>query len=387
MDKRYLKEAIMEDMKRKMVFIAGPRQVGKTTLAKQILELQGGLYYSWDRREDRRRLLQGQWPSEPTTVILDEIHKYSRWKRWLKGEYDKHRETLRVIVTGSARMDVYRKGGDSLQGRYHHFRLHPFSLAEISGIKNAPKIGQPLKFMELGHQETLENLLRFSGFPEPLLAQSETIHRRWQKERLERFFREDVRDLENVRELSQMELLADILPEKAGNLLSLNNLREDLEVSHRAISHWMDILERLYFSFRIYPYSAKTIRSLRKEPKLYLWDWSLIENQGVRFENLIASHLLKFCHFLEDTQGYKTELFYLRDVAKHEVDFLVCIDRKPWLAIETKLSQEPPSKNILYFKERLNIPYLFQVSFKGNDDFAKDGIRVLPASKFLSALV
>ena len=389
MENRYLQTSVRKDLDdKKMVFIAGPRQVGKTTLAKQIQEaMGGGLYFSWDRREDRRKLLEAKWPAESTTIVLDELHKYPKWKRWIKGEYDLHKDKLRVIVTGSARLDVYRKGGDSLQGRYHHYRLHPFSLAVIGGIQPHLPIGKELDIPREGNREVLDQLLRFSGFPEPMLAQSERTRRRWQKERLERFFREDVRDLENVRELAMLELLADLLPGKVGSLLSINALREDLEVSHRAASHWIQILETLYFAFRVYPFAGKKVRSLKKEPKLYLWDWTLVENPSARFENLVASHLLKFCHYLEDVEGYSAELFYLRNVAKKEVDFLVTVDRKPWFAVEVKVSAQDPAKELVYFGQRLSIPYLYQIHLNGDEDYLKNGVRVAPAAKFLYALI
>jgi len=389
MQQRSLEPPILEDLSRKMVFLAGPRQVGKTTLAQLILKKRGlGAYYLWDNAEDRRVLLKGQWPSDAETIVLDELHKYARWKTWIKGEYDKHHDRLSFMVTGSARLDVYRRGGDSLQGRYHHYRLHPFSLREMEGLPPAPEPMKDLSFTEPSahHAGQLQSLMEFGGFPEPLLAADAKTLRRWRKERLERFFREDVRDLEHVRELSLLQILADLLPAKVGSPLSLNSLREDLEVSHRAVSHWLDILERLYFVFRIRPFMARSIRSLKKEPKLYLWDWSMIEDPGDRFENLVASHLLKLCHWLEDTQGYQTGLHYLRDAAKREVDFLVTVDRKPWFAVEAKLSDETPANALRYFGDRLKIPRLYQVVFNGRRDFLADGVRVMPAAKFLLGL-
>ncbi len=389
MEQRSLEAPILEDLSRKMVFLAGPRQVGKTTLAQLILKKRGlGAYYLWDNAEDRRILLKGQWPSDAKTIVLDELHKYARWKTWIKGEYDKHHDRLSFMVTGSARLDVYRRGGDSLQGRYHHYRLHPFSLREMEGLPPAPEPMKDLSFTEPSahHAGQLQSLMEFGGFPEPLLAADAKTLRRWRKERLERFFREDVRDLEHVRELSLLQILADLLPAKVGSPLSLNSLREDLEVSHRAVSHWLDILERLYFVFRIRPFMARSIRSLKKEPKLYLWDWSMIEDPGDRFENLVASHLLKLCHWLEDTQGYQTGLHYLRDAAKREVDFLVTVDRKPWFAVEAKLSDETPANALRYFGDRLKIPRLYQVVFNGRRDFLADGVRVMPAAKFLLGL-
>jgi hypothetical protein len=200
-------------------------------------------------------------------------------------------------------------------------------------------------------------------------------------------FREDIQDIEAIRDIGNMKLLSDILPEKVGSRLSLNAIREDLEVSHRAVTHWMDILEAFYYHFRIYPYSAKKIRSLKKEPKLYLWDWSEVEDEANRFENLMASHLLKFVHFLTDHEGYRAELSYLRDVDKREVDFLVTIDGRPWFAVEVKLNDTVLSPNLLYFRDRLAIPYIYQVVKKDRVHLLEKGGRIVSAGRFLAGLI
>ena len=201
-------------------------------------------------------------------------------------------------------------------------------------------------------------------------------------------FREDIQDMEAIRDIGNMKLLSDILPAKVGSRLSLNAIREDLGgVSHRAVTHWMDILEAFYYHFRIYPYSAKKIRSLKKEPKLYLWDWSEVEDEANRFENLMASHLLKFVHFLTDHEGYRAELFYLRDVDQREVDFLVTIDGRPWFAVEVKLNDTALSQNLLYFRDRLSIPYIYQVVKKDKVDLLEKGGRIVSAARFLAGLI
>jgi hypothetical protein len=229
--------------------------------------------------------------------------------------------------------------------------------------------------------------LKFGGFPEPFISENTRTLRRWHNEKLERLFREDIRDVENIRDITGMKLLGDLLPIKAAGPLSINNIREDLEISHRAITSWLNILESFYYHFRIYPYSSKIIRSIKKESKIYLTDWSEVNNEGARFENLIASHLLKFSNYLFERDGYKTGLFYLRNVDKKEVDFLLTIDNKPWFAVEVKLSETVPSGNLLYFEERLNIPFNFQVVKQNGIDIFKDGIRVMSADKFLGGLI
>ena len=385
---RYLEAPIRDDLKAKMVFVAGPRQVGKTTLAQRVLaSWENGLYLSWDNRADRKEIRAARWPGDEALVVLDELHKWRGWKGWLKGEFDKHRDRLRFLVTGSARLDLYRRGADSLQGRYHHYRLHPFSYREAAGEGAAPTPGEELPISRGGRPEVLAGLLRFGGFPEPFLAQSERTLRRWQKERLDRFFREDIRDLEPVHDLSSLQLLADLLPERVGSPLSLNALREDLEVSHKAVSHWMDILDRLYYVARVPPFTTSKVRSLRKMPKAYLWDGSLVPSPGPRFENLIALHLLKLCHFLEDREGYPVALHYLRDRDGREVDFLVTFHGKPWFAVEAKLQASRVDPSLLYFRDRLAIPWTYQVTLEGERDFVEDGIRVVSAHRFLGALV
>jgi uncharacterized protein len=340
-------------------------------------------------REDRREIRAARWPGDEALIVLDEIHKWRGWKRWLKGEFDKHRDRLHFLITGSARLDVYRKGGDSLQGRYHYYRLHPFSyreaLGERSGDVPVPK--EELRIPSKGQRELVTSLLEFGGFPEPFLAQSTRVLRRWQRERLDRFFREDVRELEAIRDLSSIEHLADLLPERVGSPLSLNALREDLEVSHRALTHWVEILDRLYHVFRVRPFTGPRVRALKRMPKTYLWDWSLVPQPAARFENLVALHLLKMCHYLSDREGHRVELHYLRDRHGREVDFLVTADRKPWFAVEAKLSETRIDPALLYFGERLAIPWLYQLTLSETRDFVERGVRVLPASRFLAALV
>ena len=388
-EQRYIQAAIVDDLPAKMVFVAGPRQVGKTTLAQQILATTDhGLYLNWDNRADRRDIRAARWPGRPALVVLDELHKWRGWKSWLKGEYDAHRPATRFLVTGSARLDVYRRGGDSLQGRYHHYRLHPFSHNEVRGVGLSTTFtpGQELRIGD-GSREIVRALMQYGGFPEPFFAQSVRTHRRWQKERLDRFVREDVRDLEAIRDLSSLEHLAELLPERVASPLSLNALREDLDVSHRALTHWVDILERLYYIARIRPFESRAVRSLRKMSKAYLWDWSQVTAPGPRFENLIALHLLKLCHFLQDRDGHAVDLRYLRDRTGREVDFLLTVKGKPWLAVEAKLSGTGIHPALIYFRDRLKIPYVYQVVLDAERDFVEAGVRCVPAADFLAALV
>lgn len=386
---RYLSRNILTDLVNKMVFVGGARQVGKTTLAKELLakKFDISFYYNWDYTPDRKKIISNELPGESSLLIFDEIHKYKKWKNLIKGIYDTYKTKYKIIVTGSAHLNIFRKGGDSLLGRYHYYTLHPFSLAELENINNEFRPFEELIFKPTFYKSGFEKLFTFGGFPEPLLAQDNKVLRRWHIEKSERLFREDIRDIENIRDINSMMLLKDLLPSRAAGPLSINNLSEDLEVSHRAVTNWLNILDTFYYTFRIYPFSSKKIRSIKKESKLYLIDWSEIENEGSRFENLIASHLLKFTQYLLEAEGYKADLYYLRNVDKKEVDFFVTINNKPWFSVEAKLNNKTPSSNILYFKERLKIPYNYQVVKEENIDIMKDGIRIISASKFLSGLV
>ena len=344
---RYLKSLIESDLKENMVFIGGPRQVGKTTFSLLLLGQEGDekhpAYLNWDVPKNRPALLKGELPPNQSFIILDEIHKFVRWRNLVKGIYDSNKSSREILVTGSARLDYYRKGGDSLQGRYHYWRLHPFSLPELAGTANS---------------SDTEILLRFGGFPEPFLKGDDRFWRRWQRERVQRVIYEDIRDLENVKEISLLELLAAELPNRVGSPLSIKNLKEALQVAHETVARWIEIFERLYYCFRVPPFGAPKIRAVKKEQKLYLWDWSLIPEIGPRFENMVACHLLKYCHFLEDSEGYRMELRYLRDTDKREVDFVVIRDGHPFFAVECKNSDQQLSPALMYFKERTDSLFL-----------------------------
>jgi len=386
---RYLTQYILEDLHDKMVFVGGPRQVGKTTLAREFVakHFRETGYYNWDSRKDRRKMMQSDWPGSAELIILDEIHKYKKWKSFVKGEYDTLKDKYRFMVTGSARLDIYKKGGDSMLGRYHYYRLHPFSLAELSGKSSVAAIFEEIPISRIPEKDAFVSLDKFGGFPEPFIKQNMRTLRKWHQERHDRLFREDIRDIEPVRDIVNMQLLGDMLPERAGSLLSVNSLREDLEVSHRAVSSWLNILEAFYYCFRIYPFVGKNYRSLKKESKLYLWDWSEISDESARFENCIASHLLKLVYFLQDYEGYKAELNFLRNVDKKEVDFLVTIDKKPWFSVEAKLNDASVSRHLHYFKNKLNIPYSYQVVKKSGVDRLINKIRVVSADAFLLGLI
>ena len=372
MKTRYLTDYIKTDLKKKMVFFYGPRQAGKTTLALSLLKdgtETHPAYFNWDFRRDRKRVLAEQFPPHEKLLIFDELHKYTRWRGLLKGLYDKQKSLRRFLVTGSGNLKTYSRGGDSLMGRYYPYRLHPFSLRELNP--------HPTK-------SDLNSLLKLNGFPEPLFSGSQKILKRWRNERLSQLIREDIRDLERVKDLDTIEVLMDTLPQKVGSPLSVKSLREDLEVSHETAERWICILESLFVCFRILPFGPPKIRAVKKEKKLYLYDWSSIENPGVRFENMLACQLLKYCHFMEDTEGEKMELRFLRDTNKREIDFVVLKNKKPVFAVECKAGASL-SSHTAYFQERTNIPRFYQTHLQ-KGDYESKGIRVIPFETFCKEL-
>lgn len=367
---RYIQKQAEKDLAKKMVFIGGPRQVGKTTLAKAILKNESG-YLNWDIPEHRERILKRELPDN-NLIVFDEIHKYKSWRNYLKGLYDAVNGKQKILVTGSARLDFYRFGGDSLQGRYHYLRLHPLSVAELK-IKKG---------------DDFSDLLMLGGFPEPFFAQSQVEAKRWSREYRNRLIREEITSIENIHDLGNLELLVLRLPELVGSPLSINAIREDLQVSHKTVSNWLLILERFYNIFRIPPFGPKKVRAVKKEQKHYHLDWSLVQDMSKRFENLVACHLLKWVHFEVDAKGRELELTYFRDIDGREVDFVVLEDRKPILMVECKWADADISPGLKYLKVRFPDVEAWQISADGKKDYRlPGGIRVAPAIKFLNGLV
>jgi predicted AAA+ superfamily ATPase len=373
---RSIESSVIKDVQRKMVFIGGPRQSGKTTLAKHLCGLAGfeveKSYFNWDASEDRENIIVEHFPAGPGFIILDEVHKYSRWRQVVKGLFDKRGRELQILVTGSARLDYYRRGGDSLQGRYHYYRLMPLTCAELG----APALS------------TIKDLLTYGGFPEPFLLQSEIESKRWSRENRSRIIQGDLSDLENVQDTGIVEKMVLRLPDLVGSPISLNALREDLQVSHQSVSRWITMLENLYMIFRIYPFGAPKIRAVKKEAKHYHLDWTVVSDKGARFENLVACHLLKYCFFLQDTEGRDIELRYFRDIDKREVDFVLVEDSKPILFLECKISSRDSSASLRYLKKRFPSVPATQVNLNPDIDIVtKDEIRICSAHLFLKELV
>jgi len=368
---RTIQATLERDLHRKMVFLGGPRQVGKTYFATHLKPKNKFAYLNWDIETHRTKILDRELPESPL-LILDEIHKYRRWRNFLKSVADSiqvgERKKMSILVTGSARLDYYRFGGDSLQGRYHYFRLLPLSLHEMGAYR----------------QSDLLSLYEFSGFPEPFFLQSERETRRWTREYQARLVREELRDLEQVQDLGTCELLLGRLGQCVGSPLSLNALREDLQVAHQTIKKWILFFERIYAVFRLSPFGSAKVRAVKKEQKLYFFNWTVVADKAHRFENLFAAQLLKYCFFVQDTEGRDLELRYFRDTDGREIDFLLTESDKPLIAVECKLTEQPISKHLYYFHHKFPDVPCYQVHLMGEKDYrAPEGIRVCPARLFL----
>lgn len=388
-----------------MLFLAGPRQVGKTTLAKHILAERkcSNLYYNWDEYDQRKKLLKDPYAFEKDIplkksrknplIVFDEIHKYPRWKNYLKGVYDKYSSEMDFLVTGSGRLNIYKKGGDSLFGRYFMYNFFPLSLTEC--LQTDTKLTN-INFSDFPppnkeNEDILEQLLSFSGFPEPYLKADKSFLRRWQKDHHELIIKQDIRDLTNVRDISLMEMMMTYLPARIGSPLSLNSLAEDVDTSFKTIKNWIDILERVYYIFSILPYYKNIKRAIKKERKIYFWNWLEAANEAGIFENLIACHLKKLADTLTDFGIEDVQLRYCRDKEQREVDFLLLRDNKPWTLVEAKLSDRGVSKSLTHFMSALGLREAFQVIRDEGVHFVRkvEGgrVHIISADIFLNALL
>ena len=336
--KRYLEQQIINDLSRKIVLLMGPRQSGKTTLAKQLSSRYD--YFNYDADEDRLALKEKSWDREKPLLLFDELHKMPQWKRWLKGIYDTEGIPPNILVTGSARLDIHQNVGDSLAGRYFQYRLHPLDLKEICNHFNSdPEVN-------------FARLWDCSGFPEPFIEGDSNYYKRWRRSHLEIILRQDFLDLHTVRDIKAIETLVLLLKQRIGSSVSYANLARDLERDPQTIKHWLQILENLYVIFPVTPYHKNIARALLKEPKYYFYDHTHAENgDGAKLENIVACALLKEIHYCEDTTGIKGRLYYLRTKDGKELDFLVCFDNMPVLIIEVKLSDANTAAGFRHFSQ------------------------------------
>jgi len=304
---RYLAPFIREDVREKLILLPGPRQVGKSTLAKSFLD-KNGVYLNWDIRKDKRTIHDAAWPKDASLVVLDELHKLPKWKNFLKGLIDEYGNRPPLLVTGSARLEVLRRDGDALTGRTYHYRLHPIDIAEAETFTP-----------ELSASQRLARLLETGGFPEAYLKPQNA--ERLRNDRLEMVVREDLRDLSKTTAIQAIDLLVELLRERVGSRINHSHLAGDISVSMPTVKNWIRLLERLYLVFLISPYSRGLARGLKKEPKVYFFDCAAgFDEKGARLENVVACALLKFCHLAHDRAGRKLRLHYFRDREGREVD-------------------------------------------------------------------
>ena len=370
---RYLEEPIRKDLKEKIVILSGPRQVGKTTLSKQLGP--SFVYLNYDSSDDRKIIRQEEWNVRTELVIFDELHKMKNWKSWVKGIYDTRGIPPGILITGSARLETFRKGGDSLAGRFFSFRLHPLTVKEVcAGLKESPR-------------EALENLLKFGGFPEPYLKKDETAARRWRRTHIDTIIREDLLDLEKVRDIKSIEILIDLLRARVGAATSYSSLAEDLQVSIHTVKHWIQILENLCVIFAVPPYHRNISRSILKEPKYYFYDTGAVEGDlGAKLENTVALALLRDLHLFEDTTGSRVGLYYLRDKEKNEVDFLTVLDGKPSLMVEVKASDDSFARSLFRYHSYLPSAKPVQVVYDLNRPKSSGAAQMIAARDFLNSV-
>jgi predicted AAA+ superfamily ATPase len=380
---------------RQMALVSGPRQVGKTTTCRSL----GNMYLNWDNADDRRQLLRGpaalaevlqldQLRAQVPIAVLDELHKYSKWKALLKGFFDTYGDRVHLIVTGSSRLDVFRRGGDSLMGRYLLYRMHPWSVGEClhTGLPQK-EIRQPAEIVSADWDALWEH----GGFPEPFLRRDSRFTRRWRSLRQQQLSREDLREVAHVNDLGTMETLMQLLAERSSQQLVYSSLAREIQVSVDTVKRWVDLLARLHYGFVVRPWFTNVAKALRKEPKWFQRDWSGLAGDGAKAETLVACHLLKAVEGWTDLGFGDFELRYLRDKQKREVDFLVVRDRKPWFLVEVKIRETSLSPSLVYFQAQTKAPHAFQIvmslAYQEADCFRVTHPAVVPATTLLSQLL
>lgn len=380
---------------RQMALVSGPRQVGKTTTSRSISDA----YLNWDNADDRRRMLSGPQAmaealqldslrSRTPVAVLDELHKYSKWKGLLKGFFDTYGDRVRLIVTGSSRLDVYRRGGDSLMGRYLLYRMHPWSVGECLRTElPAQEIQAPAE----ASAGDWDALWEHGGFPEPFLRRDSRFTRRWRSLRQEQLSRGDLREVAQVTDLGAVETLMQLLAERSAQQLVYSSLAREIQVTVETVRRWVDLLSRLHYGFMVRPWFTNVAKALRKEPKWFQKDWSGLADDGARAETLVGCHLLKAVEGWNDLGLGNFDLRYLRDKRKREVDFLVVRDRKPWFLVEVKLSETALSPSLAHFQSQTKAEHAFQVvmnlAYQPADCFRVRRPIVVPAKTFLSQLL
>jgi len=351
---------------RQMAWVTGARQVGKTESCRRA----ASHYLNWDNLDDRTLFLAGpaalagrlglnRLAAKPPVAVFDELHKFSRWQSLLKGFFDTYGENVRILVTGSSRMDVYRRGGDSLMGRYFLYRMHPFSVAEAISPE-LPDAARMVRAPQPISAADFAALWEHGGFPEPFLQRDAAFTTRWRNLRNQQLLREDIRETTRIQELAQAEMLARLLEVRSGGQVNYSGLATEVRVSVDTLRRWVDLLAGMHHGFLVRPWSRNVANSLRKEPKWYLRDWSAVADPGARLETMVACHLLKAVEGWNDLGLGTFALGYLRDKQKREVDFVVVRDHQPWFLVEVKTSDTGLSPALAYFQRQIQAPFAFQ---------------------------
>lgn len=409
MKKRSLYKNIWDKLSsdKSLIMLAGPRQSGKTTFARDIAakDFSDIIYFNWDIAEDKRLLIddpvffskapRSSVSSKPL-VILDEIHKYRNWKNYLKGVYDQFEKDYQFLVTGSGRLEFSRKTGDSLAGRFLKFHIFPFTLAELSSDRRSLEdfMDDPLRGFNAvlksnKSRQAFEALWELSGFPEPFINSKKTFWRAWSASYGQQIIRDDLRTIADIRNLDLIETLFALIPSRVGSPFSINNLAEDLQVAFDTAKNWLMLFDAFYLTFRLSPWTAKISRSILKEKKIYLFNYPVIEEESARFENLVALEFLRAIEAWNDYGLGRFSMHYLRNKDKQEVDFLIAESNKPFLLIETKLTDDKPAANLLNFQNVLGLPAIQLVKKEGISKVYRNGannILVVTAHNWLSSL-
>lgn len=372
---RYLAQYIQEDLDKKIILLTGPRRVGKTTLSKMLKNDFD--YFNYDSVDDRLALLERSWDRSKPLIISDELHKLKNWKSWLKGIFDNEGIPPSIVVTGSARLDTYKKVGDSLAGRFFQFRLHPFDLKEIHALAGSDD-----------PETELDRLLSFGGFPEPFLNGTHRFYNRWKRSHLDIILKQDLLDMVNVHQISQIETLIQLLKHRVGSPISYSSLAKDLQCSDKTVKSWLTLLENLYVIFMVPPYHKNIARAIQKSPKFYFYDTGqVLGDQGIKLENTVACAIQKELHFREDCLGEEGALYYLKNKEGKEVDFCIFKDGIAGTLVEVKWNDANLSANFEIFKKYFPDAKMVQISKNlEREKTFPNGAEVRRASKWLAEL-
>lgn len=374
--KRYLDDLIAADLRRKMVLVTGPRQVGKTTLCRHLMEnFRPAQYLNWDVAADRAILQRQSWNPRASLLAMDEIHKMPEWKNWLKGVVDGGVSEQALLVTGSARMETWRQSGDSLAGRYLAFRLHPVSVREWCEQQG----GTPAA--------ALDRLMTRGGFPEPCLAENPEDADRWRRQYFTDLIREDVVEFSRLHEINTMRLFVELLRERVGSPVSLASMARDLVISPTTLKRYLDILQALYIVFTVQPWHHNVARAILQTPKVYFFDTGLVRgDDGVRLENAVAAMLLKHVHFRQDARGKSAGLHYIRTKDGAEVDFVLSEDNRLTHLIECKLSDSTIHRALASFAGKFPEAEAIQLVRDLRQEEYRNSVRIADAASWLASL-